>query len=86
MKYGIIKYIEKHNGIAPKIILIDLPRTFNKDYLSYSGIEEIKNGMFFNTKFESDMVIFNRPHIFVFSNGHPDVSNLSLDRWKINEL
>lgn len=86
MKYGVVKYIENNKGIAPKIILIDLPRTFNKDYLSYSGIEEIKNGMFFNTKFESNMVIFNRPHIFIFSNGQPDVDNLSLDRWIIKEL
>lgn len=86
MKYGIVKYIEKHNGIAPKIILIDLPRTFNNDYLSYSGIEEIKNGMFFNTKFESDMIIFNRPHIFVFSNTKPEVDSLSLDRWIIKNI
>lgn len=83
MKYGIVKYIEKNRGIAPKIILIDLPRTFDKDYLSYSGIEEIKNGMFFNTKFESNMVIFNRPHIFIFSNTNPSNDKLSLDRWEI---
>lgn len=86
MKYGIVKYIENNNKIAPKIILIDLPRTFDNEYLSYSGIEEIKNGMFFNTKFESNMVIFNRPHIFIFSNTTPDNEKLSLDRWIIEEI
>lgn len=86
MKYGVVKYIEKHKGIAPKIIIIDLPRTFNNDYLSFSGIEEIKNGMFFNTKFESDMVIFNRPHIFIFSNSVPDENKLSKDRWIIKHI
>lgn len=86
MKYGIIKYFEK-NKKYPKIILIDLPRTYNTDYLCYTGIEEIKNGMFFNTKYESDMIIFNRPHIIIFANNKPDnFDNLSHDRWIIKEL
>lgn len=85
MKYGIMKYYEK-NKEYPEIILIDLPRTYNNDYLSYTGIEEIKNGMFFNTKYESDMVIFNRPHIIIFSNCVPCVDNLSNDRWIIKNL
>lgn len=85
MKYGIMKYNEKR-GYYPEVILIDLPRTFDNNYLCYTGIEEIKNGMFFNTKYESDMVIFNRPHIIIFSNTKPDKDNLSLDRWVIKEL
>lgn len=85
MKYGIMKYFEKNN-VYPETIVIDLPRTFNSDYLCYTGIEEIKNGMFFNTKYESDMVIFNRPHIIIFSNNTPDTTKLSLDRWIIKEI
>lgn len=85
MKYGIMKYNEKR-GYYPEVILIDLPRTFNSDYLCYTGIEEIKNGMFFNTKYESDMVIFNRPHIFIFSNSIPDKEKLSKDRWIIKHI
>lgn len=86
MKYGIIKYFEKNNRY-PKIILIDLPRTYNSDYLCYTGIEEIKNGMFFNTKYESEMCIFNRPHIIIFTNEKPaNANNLSQDRWKFKDL
>jgi len=86
MKYGIIKYFEK-NKRYPKTILIDLPRTYDTNYLSYTGIEEIKNGMFFNTKYESEMCIFNRPHIIIFTNNEPEnINNLSKDRWKFKGL
>jgi len=85
MKYGIMKYIEK-NKRGPKIILIDLPRTYDNEYLSYTGIEEIKNGMFYNTKYESEQVIFNRPHVIIFSNDEPKKESLSKDRWKIMHL
>jgi hypothetical protein len=82
MKNGILQYKEA-NGYFPELILIDLPRTFNNDYLSYTGIEEIKNGCFYSPKYEGGMALFNNPHIIIFSNKLPDVNNLSLDRWKI---
>lgn len=82
MKYGIISYIAKH-GWAPKIIIIDVPRSIDTDYVSYTGIEEIKNGIFFNNKYESDMCIFNSPHLIVFSNEEPNKDKLSNDRWRI---
>jgi len=85
MKYGIMKYEEK-NKRYPRTILIDLPRTFDSDFLCYQGIEEIKNGMFFNTKYESNMVIFNRPHIFIFSNKKPCMDKLTTDRWIIQDI
>lgn len=85
MKYGIMKYFEKHNKY-PEIILIDIPRSVDLHFLSYTGIEEIKNGCFFNTKYECDMVLFNSPHIFIFSNELPDIGQLSRDRWNIINL
>ena len=84
MKYGIIKYKEKH-GVAPRIVIIDIPRSI-KDYVSYSGIEEIKNGLFFCGKYESDMCVFNSPHVICFSNSPPDTSKFSKDRWCIYEI
>jgi hypothetical protein len=82
MKNGILQYNEA-NGYFPELILIDLPRTFNSEYLSYTGIEEIKNGCFYAPKYEGGMCIFNNPHIIIFSNKLPDIQNLSVDRWKI---
>lgn len=84
MKFGILKYIEK-NGSYPNIIIFDCPRS-NLDYLSYTGIEEVKNGIFFSSKYESDMVIGNCPHVIVFANEAPLLDKLSKDRWIVREI
>jgi hypothetical protein len=83
MKFGIMNYNEK-NGYFPELIIIDLPRTFDNSYLSYTGIEEIKNGCFYSPKYEGGMCLFNSPHIIIFSNSKPEKGNLSSDRWIIN--
>lgn len=80
MKYAIYK--EK---IKPKIVLIDYSRS-QEGHISYQGIEEIKNGIYFNTKYESGMVVFPSPHILVFANFLPIKTNLSLDRWNIIDI
>lgn len=82
--YGFTQYIEKH-GDAPKTLIFDIPRACENN-ISYKSIESIKNGCIFSPKYESGMVRFNRPHIVVFSNFHPDLSSLSEDRWIIEEL
>ena len=84
MKYGIVKYIEKH-GAYPEIILIDIPRT-SLDYLSYTGLEEVKNGCFFSSKYECEMVIGNSPHLIIFANEGPNITKMSEDRWVIKEI
>ncbi len=84
MKYQIAKYVEK-NGEGPKIVIFDIPRSV-LDYVSYQGIEEIKNGCFASSKYESEMVIMNSPHILCFANELPDVEKLSKDRWRFHDL
>lgn len=84
MKYGIIKYMEKH-GDYPELVLIDVPRSC-ADYISYTGIEEIKNGCFFSSKYEGDMVLGNSPHLVVFSNQEPKWSAMSEDRWIVKKI
>lgn len=66
----------------PKIVVIDLPRSL-AGYISYPGIEEIKNGCFFSGKYETKQVIGNPPHVLIFANNKPDEDQLSSDRWKI---
>lgn len=51
---------------VPPIILIDIPRSMNS--ISYAALEEIKNGMVANSKYETGFKLFNPPHIVVFSN------------------
>lgn len=83
IKCGVTSHIEKHGELD--ICIMDFPRTV-EGYVSYSAIEEIKNGMFFNGKFESSMVMFNTPHIVIFANFLPDTSKLSKDRWVIENI
>jgi len=80
MKYAIIQ-----RGSFPNVVIIDCPRSM-KDYISYPGIEEVKNGMFFCGKYESKQIIGNCPHVIIFANFEPNLEMLSLDRWQIREL
>ncbi len=75
--YGISEFIKKNEL---KIVIIDIARSqFNK--ISYNAIEQIKNGFFYNTKYESGMTVFNAPHVIVFANDEPDYDMMSRDRW-----
>lgn len=80
-----MKYAIMQKGSFPRIAIIDCPRSM-QEYLSYPGIEEIKNGMFFCGKYESKQILGNSPHIIVFANFEPDYSKLSNDRWIITQL
>lgn len=87
MKYLIVKYKEKH-GDWPEVVIFDVPRS-SAQYLSYTGIEEIKNGVFASTKYECDVVEMPYPHVFVMANFPPDLTRhdvMSMDRWVCNEI
>lgn len=82
IKYGLIKQLENDDV---RMVIFDFTRT-NENYISYQAIEELKNGIFFSSKYESGMCIFNIPHVICFSNFEPDESRLSKDRWNIINL
>lgn len=84
MKNGILQY-EAKSKCLPKIVLINIPRS-KLDYVSYTGIEEIKDMFFFSGKYEGGMVCGPSPHIFIFANDTPDRHKLSKDRWKIIKI
>lgn len=63
------------------IVLVDVPRS-NKN-ISYKTLEEIKNGIICNTKYETGTMLINPPHIIVFANFYPDREQFSDDRWCI---
>jgi len=84
MKY-MIATMYKEKGYFPEIVIFDVPRS-SLNYLSYTGIEEIKNGCFASTKYESGMVVMNSPHVIVFANELPDFSAMSADRWNVIDL
>jgi len=81
IKYSVACMKKEHHK-EPRMIIWDLPRTHTTP--DWAGVEEVKNGLFCNTKYESGSVLLNVfPHIVIFSNHPPDVLKLSADRWKI---
>lgn len=70
-----------------KSYIIDMPRCAG-EFCPFNAIEQIKNGFITDAKLKKKarVLCFEPPHVFVFSNHHPDLSKLSSDRWKIIEL
>lgn len=66
-----------------EIVIFDLSRTA-EGRTSYSAMEDIKNGLFFVTKYTPHMHVRDYPcHVIVFANWLPDLDALSADRWDI---
>lgn len=66
--------------------MFDLSRTKGgKTSMSdiYQALESVKNGYFVSSKYESDIVLMQTPHVIVFSNHYPDMGALSQDRWRV---
>lgn len=85
MKYAIVQYHKTHKCF-PNVVIFDLSRTQMDKGIDYQGIEEIKNGCFLATKYESSMVGMNSPHVVVFSNEEPRRDMLSEDRWDVTSI
>lgn len=79
IKYGVTKFLEKHRL---RVAIFDYTRSIEK-FVSYEGLENVKNGILYSTKYESGQCIFDSPHVLVFSNFKPETDKLSRDRWKI---
>lgn len=84
MKHGVMNFLEKNNR-HPKIVLIDMPRS-SLDFISYTGIEEVKDMFFYSGKYEGGMVCGASPHVVCFANKAPPLNKLSKDRWEIIHL
>jgi len=69
-------------GDNPIICLVNVPRTAeNSGTFNYTILEQIKDGLVFDSKYESRVRVFNSPHIWVFANWPPNLSTMSQDRW-----
>lgn len=67
-----------------QLVIIDLARTYadNLEHI-YTIIENLKNGQYLSTKYETKQKLFDIPYIMVMANFKPDKSKLSNDRWDI---
>lgn len=82
-KYAVATMVGK--GKPLDVVVFGYPRSA-AEYVSYGCIEEIKDGIFFNSKYESGMVMYNSPHVIVFSNMEPDYTKMSQDRWDVQHI
>lgn len=69
MKNGVVSYLKESKKL-PRIVLINIPRSKN-NFISYSGIEEVKDMFFYSGKYEGGMICGPNPHVIVFSNYPP---------------
>lgn len=72
-----------YNG--EKIFIMDLCRS-NESGVNYQIIEEVKNGVIFSSKYNSQCKVFETPQVLILANFLPDKSKLSEDRWDIVNL
>lgn len=63
----------------PRIALFDFARCCS-EARPWNIVEQVKNGMVFNSKYESGMKYFPIPHVVVFTNQPVEPGKLSLDR------
>lgn len=84
MKYAVSEYMLEHKR-SPKLCILHFVRS-QEEYVSYTGIEEISDGVFFSNKYKSRQGIMNKPKIICFANFEPDLSAMSMDRWIIKRV
>lgn len=84
MKNGIVEY-QKKNKKLPRTVIINVPRS-TLDYVSYTGLEEVKDMFFFSGKYEGGMVCGANPHVIIFANEEPHYEKMSGDRWKVYNI
>lgn len=68
-----------------ELFLVNFPRTA-EGFISYNGLEQVKDGLTSSPKYKGGFKLFNPPHVIVMANFYPDITALSLDRWKIYEI
>ncbi len=82
MKMGIINYLETNGNKYPEIVIINIPKTFDMNYFSPAGTEEVKDMFFFSGKYKGGMAFGRPPKMLIFANEPaPDTGCMARDRW-----
>lgn len=70
--------------VAPDVCIFYFTKT-QEEFMGscYGAIESIKDGIYFNGKYESGMKLMDCPHVLCLSNFYPRVEALMVDRWHI---
>lgn len=79
---GIIQYVASgYRG--QRIIVIDIPRSSRWTIELYEGLEAIKDGLVYDTRYSAKMRDIWGVKILCLTNSIPKLDALSMDRWKI---
>lgn len=74
----------------PDGICYDIPKSSigedGKPHVSYSSMENAKNGYLFSGRYEGVSTYINPLKVLVFANCQPDFSKMSKDRWRCFEI
>jgi len=76
------RYIAEH-GCGPLVIVINIPRGVPAQEVDYIALEQLKDGSFVSTKYDSRVITMDRPHIVMFANEPPAMEKISADRWVV---
>jgi len=71
--------------VQPTLAIIDIPRS-HQDYVCYSTLEKIKDGLIYSGKYEGGKLRLIPHHLIIFANFEPCMSKLSIDRWVIKRI
>ena len=84
-KVDIAYALSQESFTCKDIFLFNLLRS---DYIaSYGVLENIKDGYLLSSKYRSKPLKIKTPNtVIVFSNSHPEKSQLSSDRWKVYKI
>jgi len=76
--------VESIGASNVKRIIIDFPRSIrqNKVYEFMAGLELMKNGILYDTRYSAKQVTIPSPAILLFMNTIPEPTYVSLDRWR----
>jgi len=84
IKYGVYSFLQNEENEL-ELCIFHFTRSV-ENFISYEALESIKDGIFYNTKYESGMCIFNSPTIICLANFEPEKNKLSTDRWIIKKI
>jgi len=83
VKYALATMLQ--NNKYPEVVIFGMPRSYVS--INLSVLEEVKDGIFFSSKYESGMTLFNSPHVLVLANIPPeDYNGLTRDKWDVHEI
>jgi len=86
VRNAVLSYLDA-NGSTPDLCVFPIPRCCGRlGANTYGALENIKDMYFYSGKYEGGMVCGNSPHLMVFANEPPDLSQMSEDRWKVVQL